>query len=124
MSSLDWSDVFNSKTANQKAEKFHETVNEIYDKDCPIRKVRVLLGKPVLTSLLIRKLQRAKKCAYQQKNPAWKSLSLSKIVSHHQSLLLQKQTHDEINNAVRGSKLWWTNINYVVRPRTKHKTYL
>ena len=66
------------------------------------------LGKPVLTSPLIRKLQRAKKRAHQRKNPAWKSLS--RIVSHHQSLLLQKQTDDKINNAVRGSKSWWTNI--------------
>ena len=45
LSSLDWSDVFTSKTVNQKAEKFHETVNEIFDKHCPIRKVRVATQK-------------------------------------------------------------------------------
>ena len=92
----------------EKVRQLQQTVTTIYDKHCPLRRVRVPIGKPVITSPLIRKLQRAKKRAHGKKNPAWKAIA--KILSHHQQVLRRKQTDEKVNNVVPGSKSWWHNI--------------
>ena len=79
LSTLPWTDLYNADTVDSKVKILHQTVDSILDKHCPIRSVRVPIGKPTLTSPLIRKLSRAKQRAHQKQNPAWKALS--KILS-------------------------------------------
>ena len=91
-----------------KVEKFQDYVLSLYNEHFPINNIRVPMGKPVITSPLIRKLKRAKYRAHRKNNPAWKALSA--ILKFHQQKELQKNTDNEINSATRGSKDWWNSI--------------
>jgi hypothetical protein len=102
LSSLSWSNLFNANTADEKVDILHNTINSILEKLCPVRSVRVPSGKPVLTSPLIRKLQRAKQRAHKKNN--WKFLA--KMLSSQ----LAKQTSDNVIETVQGRKSWWKNL--------------
>ena len=108
LSTLSWTDLRNAKTVDDKVSILHTTVNTILDKHCPMRSVRVPLGRPTLTSPLIRKLSRAKQRAHCKRNPAWKALS--KMLSQQLRKQLSQQTSEKVNSTVTGSKNWWRNI--------------
>ena len=109
LAGTNWACIYKENNVNKKAELFHTKICDIYDKHCLERKVRAPVGKPIITSPLIRKLSRAKRSAYNKNNrDAWKYLA--KQLAEEQKNVLHKQTNQNINNAIKGTKAWWHNI--------------
>ena len=75
LSSIMWNEMYKLESADAKVRYLHATVNKIYEKHCPIKNVRAPVNKPYISSPLIRKLQRAKRTAYNNHNLCWKFLS-------------------------------------------------
>ena len=111
LSNVNWSFISSEDCIDKKVELFQSFMTNVFDKHCPVRTVRVTIGKPCLTSPLIRKLSRAKKRAHNKGNPSWKSLS--SLLKFHQKQLLSKQTDGNVNFAIKGSKNWWQNIKHL-----------
>ena len=113
-----WNEMYKLESADEKVNYLHSTVNKIYDKHCPIKNVRAPVNKPYISSPLIRKLQRAKRTAYNNHNLCLKFLS-KQIVSLQKSAL-HKMTDDNINTAMKGTKRWWNNIKQLSGDKKKH----
>ena len=104
LENTDWTPIYRESSPDSKAEMLQNTVQALVDRHCPARQVRVPVGKPAVTSKLIRKLRRAKQRAFNRGNPAWKVLSeLLKIQMKNELL---KMSDNKINNVVKGSKQW------------------
>ena len=108
LASMTWDAIFQEDDVEKQVEMFHSTITKVFDKHCPVQTARVPVGKPCITSPLIRKLSRAKQRAHNRNNPAWKFLA--KLLSSQQKSALHTQTNNNINNTIKGSKTWWQNI--------------
>ena len=108
LSSITWNEMYKLESADEKVNYPHSTVNKIYDKHCPIKNIRAPVNKPYISSPLTRKLQRAKRTAYNNHKLCFKFLS--KQIASLQKSALHKMTDDNINTAMKGTKRWWNNI--------------
>ena len=106
--SIPWRNIQDMNNIDQMVEFLHSTINTLYDKHCPEKNVRVPVGKPYISSPLMRKLKRAKQNAYKNNNIAWKFLS--KQLAALQKSALHKMTNETINESIQGSKRWWHNV--------------
>lgn len=116
LSTYSWDYIYQATSVDEKVELLQTSMQELYDKHCPTRSVRVPTDKPVITSPLIRKLIRAKQRAHKRKNPSWKFLS--KQLSRQLKNALKKQSDNNINNTVQGTRNWWRNIKAITGERT------
>ena len=98
LTETNWDFIYDENSLDAKVEKFQDHVLSLSDKHFPIKNIHVPMGKPVITSPLIRKLKRAKYRAHCKNNPAWKALSA--ILKFPQQKELQKKTDNEINSEV------------------------
>ena len=103
-----WSDIYLEQDVNAKVDMFQMYIKDLFCKHCPLRKVRVPVGKACLTTPLIRKLARAKKRAHKKGNLSWKYLG--KILSIQLQKCLSHQTDKTINKATSGTKAWWKEV--------------
>ena len=109
LQATDWRSVYNCKSVHSKVEIFHKKVQTLFDKHCPVRRVRVPRERPVLSNHLIPKPRRAKQRAHKNKNPSWKALS--KLLTIQMRNQLKRRTDEKVNSTVHGSKTWWKNVN-------------
>ena len=99
LENTDWTLIYRGTSPDSKAEMLQSTVQALVDRHCPARQVRVPVGKPAVTSKLIKTLRRAKQRAFNRGNPAWKVLSeLLKIQMKNESL---KMSDNKINNVCK-----------------------
>ena len=110
-----WDAVLNTSDPNDKASLFQQTVANIVDEHCPVRSIRVPVGKTPITTPLITKLRRAKKSAFRKKCPSWKFLSA--LFKSKLQELQQTRAVDNINSIAKGSKAWWNGVKEVTGER-------
>ena len=110
-----WDAVLNTSDPNDKASLFQQTVANIVDEHCPVRSIRVPVGKTPITTPLITKLRRAKKSAFRKKCPSWKFLSA--LFKSKLQELQQTRAEDNINSIAKGSKAWWNGVKEVTGER-------
>lgn len=112
---VNWSNVYDAKTVDSKVEKLHCTIQTLVDHHCPVRKVRVPIGRPAISSPLIRKLRRAKQNAFRSGNQKWRYFSKQLKIEIRKELA--KITDSKVNNTVNGSKAWWRTIKELTGER-------
>ena len=110
-----WDAVLNPSDPNDKASLFQQTVANIVDEHCPVRSIRVPVGKTPITTPLITKLRRAKKSVFRKKCPSWKFLSA--LFKSKLQELQQTRAEDNINSIAKGSKAWWNGVKEVIGER-------
>ena len=47
-----WTEVYKTTNLEQKVERFHNKIKDIFNKHCPVRNVKVKMGKPHLENPL------------------------------------------------------------------------
>lgn len=105
---LDWEFLYQAETIDEKVELLQSKMTALYHKHCPERSIQVPLEKPIVSTPLIRKLQRAKQRAYRKNKPSWKFLS--KLLSRSRRKAHQKHINSKVNSVMKGTNKWWNNI--------------
>ena len=114
LASEDFHSVFSETDVDDKVNKFHDIIDSVYQKYCPVRNVRVREQDPVLVTPLIIKLRRAKNRLYKQGSPAWKFVSglLSRKIREKR----KNFSDTNLNAVLMGSKKWWKNVKTLTQP--------
>ena len=106
-----WIDLYNATCVDRKVDIFQSCLKELFLKHCPMKTIRVPIGKPIITTPLLRKLKRAKQRAYKNNSPSWKFLSVLYSKELHKESV--RKTVNLINKVQRGSDSWWTEVKKV-----------
>ena len=102
-----WSSVLQAETTDEKVNQLHETVNQILDKNCPLKSVKVRKDTPPWITDAIRKTLKARDKAYKKGCPSYKFLrSLATKMIRTQK---QRYVRYQLNECTE-SKTWWKNI--------------
>ena len=100
-----WDFLYSNDSIHLKVELFQNLLLKLFNKNCPVTSFRVPVGKPFLSTPLIRKLSRAKKRAHRRNNPVWKYFG--KLLSSQLKKNLHRHVDNNINKTVKGTKNWW-----------------
>ena len=111
-----WSEVYETADINDKVERYHNIINDIFTKHCPKRNVKVRAGKPLLENPVTIKLRRLKDKLYKngKSDNGWKNVG--KTLTSKYRDLQRSFAQNNINKVATGSKKWWKGVNSIVDP--------
>lgn len=96
-------------------QNFYNTIQQIVNRHCPLRKVRVRDDNPPWETNLTRKIRRARNKAYKNNKPSYKYLNklLKKMISRNKKAQIDKR----VNNLDNSN--WWSSLSYITGAKKK-----
>ena len=108
-----WTEVYKTTNLEQKVELFHNKIKDIFNKHCPVRNVKVKMGKTHLENPVTIKPRRLKDKLYKNdhSHKSWKMIG--NILTSEYRELQRTFARNNINKVAKGSKNWWKGVKSI-----------
>ena len=113
LAAASWGNVLHSPSVHTKVAQLHKTVNQLLDKHCPKKTVKVRADRPQWMTTAILKLIDAREKAYAKRCPSYKFLRA--LVQKAIRSSKRKFVNDQLNNQ-KDSKAWWDTVKKLTKP--------
>ena len=111
----DWNAVLSATTVHSKVEALHHIINQILDKHCPFKTVKLRSDQPGWMTNRLRNLIESRDRAFRKKKRTlWRSLR-SKV---QRAVRAAKRDYvQETLNSQQNTKQWWNTLNSITKPQ-------
>jgi hypothetical protein len=120
----EWKSVLSASSIDTKVDNLHQTINEIIDKHCPLKHIKLREDKPPWFNHSIYSLMKARNHAYRKGCPSYLVLKekVKKAVAAS-----KKKYVNSILNSNTNTKQWWNNLkalnNNKLKPSSQPTKY-